>query len=190
MTTVLAVAGSARRGGNTDMLLEGALDVMRGRGAAVETIVPRRLDITPCRSCGGCDATGVCVIKDVMQDLYVRFSEADHVVVAAPVYFTSVPGHVKVLIDRFQCFWVRTFRLGEPPQPRRRGMFLCAGGMASERFFTCSRSVVGSWMASLNMRCAVSRFFPGVDAEDGVRRRPEYLDEVRAAAEELLAGGA
>jgi multimeric flavodoxin WrbA len=190
MSRVLAIAGSARRGGNSDSLLEAALDVLRARGAEVRTIIPRELHVEPCRSCGGCQETGVCVISDALRDMYHEFAEADHIVVGSPVYFTSLPGHLKVLIDRFQCLWVRTFRLADPPQPRRRGMFLCIGAMRRQKFYACSRSVVAAWMACLNMECAVSRFFPGLDAPHDQSKFPDYLEEARKAAEELLGGGA
>ena len=189
MTGVLAVAASARRGGNTDAVLESALGALKEHGATVQTVIPQRLAISPCRACRGCWETGCCVVQDEMQELYVRFSEADHVVVAAPLYFTSLPGQFKVLIDRFQCFWVRTYRLGQPPQPRRTGMFLCAGAMDKERYFGCSLTIVKTWMASLNMGCAVSRYYPGVDEKDDVRtRHPEYLEDARRAAAELFEG--
>ncbi|MHC4592795.1 MAG: flavodoxin family protein [Planctomycetota bacterium] len=190
MTDVLAIAASARRGGNSDAVLETALDVMRERGANVETIYPRKLSITPCRSCNGCWETGRCVVKDEMQELYIRFCEVDHIVVASPLYFTSLPGHFKVLIDRFQCFWVQTFRLGEPPEPRRTGMFLCVSALRRKRYFDYTLTIVKSWMASLNMACPVARLYPGVDERtDLVTNHPEYLDDARAAALELLEGG-
>ena len=189
MTDVLAIAASARRGGNSDAVLEAALDAMRERGATVETIVPRRLEIKPCFSCDGCWDTGKCVVKDALQDMYPRFVQADHIVVAAPLYFTSLPGHCKVLIDRFQCFWVRTFRLKSPPEPRRRGMLLCVSAEENERYYKSTRTIIRSWMASLNMKCAVERFYPGVDAKDDlVTNHPEFLDDARQAAAELLDG--
>lgn len=188
MTEVMAVAASARRGGNSDAVLESALAVFRERGAQVETIVPRDLAVSPCLSCGGCWDTGQCVQQDVMQELYVRFSEVDHVVVASPIYFTSLPGHFKVLIDRFQCFWVRSCRLGRPPQPRRTGMFLCVGAMDRERYYRGALSIVKTWMWTLNMGCPVSRFYPGLDAKDDIRKHPEYLEDARRAALRLVAG--
>ncbi len=189
MTDILAIAGSARRGGNTDAVLGSALDALRDRGATVQTVVPHLLKIQPCRACQGCRETGECVVQDEMQELYVRFSEADHVVVASPLYFTSLPGHFKVLIDRFQCFWVRTYVLGDPPQPRRTGMFLCVGAMDKERYYNCALTVVRTWMSCLNMGCAVSRFYSRVDEKgDAKARHPEYLDDARQAALQLLEG--
>jgi len=186
MGSVLAVAASARRNGNSDTLLEKALGPVREAGHTVETIIPYRLSITPCRSCHGCWETGRCVVDDEMQELYVKFCEADYLAVAAPVYFTNVPGHLKVLIDRFQCFWARTYRLGEPPEPRRRGIFLCVGGMDREAFYSCSLRVVKTWFSTLNVKCAVDRFYPGVDQKGAVDEREDYLEDARQAGRELI----
>ena len=186
MTRVLAIAGSARRGGNSDTLFERAIEGMRDLGAEIERVVPARLAIVPCRSCGGCWESGLCVVEDQMQELYVKCCEVDHVVVAAPIYFTSVPGRLKVFIDRFQCFWVRTFRLRKPPQPRRSGAFLCAGAVDRQRYYKSCRTIVATWMSVLNIKCTVSRFYPGLDEKDAAAKRGNYLDSALAAGRELL----
>jgi multimeric flavodoxin WrbA len=171
-------------------VLEAALDVLRERGAEVSVIYPRKLTITPCLSCNGCWETGRCVVQDVMQELYPQFEAADHVVIASPLYFTSLPGHFKVLIDRFQPFWVRTYRLKQLPEPRRRGMFLCVGAMNRERYYQCALTIVKTWLSCLNMACDVSRFYGGVDdRKDLATKHPDYLADARAAAEELFTPG-
>jgi len=172
MKTILAIAASARRKGNSDTLLERALEPMRQAGCSVQIIIPRELSITPCRACNGCWQTGRCVVQDEMQHLYAKFCQADHVVVASPIYFTSLPGHFKILIDRFQCFWVRTFRLGEPPQPRRTGMFLCVGAMDRDRYFKGCLTTVKTWMAVLNKGLPYDRQDVDGRAEHAVRREP------------------
>ncbi|MFP4177018.1 MAG: flavodoxin family protein [Candidatus Brocadiia bacterium] len=189
MSSVIAVAGSARRNGNSERLLDAMLDGMRevDEELEVDKIVPRELDITPCRSCNGCWETGRCVIDDCMQDLYAAFSAADHVVVASPIYFTSLPGHLKVFIDRFQCFWVRTYRLGDPPQPRRKGAFICAGAMDRRRYFESCRTTVKTWLSTLNVGCDVSRFYHGLDAKEDISERDDYLADARKAGRELRA---
>jgi len=183
---VLAIAASARRHGNSEVLLEKALEPLREAGLSVEKLVPYELSITPCRSCLGCWETGRCVVQDEMQELYVRFCEVDHVVVASPIYFTSLPGHFKVLIDRFQCLWVRTYRLGQPPQPPRIGMFLGVGAMDRQRYFKSCLTIVRTWMSTLNMRCAVSRFYPGLDEKCAAQKREDYLKDALEAGRELL----
>jgi len=191
VTTVLGVAGSGRRGGNSDAVLEAALEAISGAGAHVEMIVPAALEIRPCQACGGCWETGQCVVQDDMQELYRRFELADHLVVASPLYFTSLPGHLKSMIDRFQCFWVRAYVLHRPVRRRRTGMFLCVSAMDNRRYYDCTLTIVRTWMSVLNVGCAVSRFYPAVDGKDDLARsHPEYLEDAREAALELLGSGA
>jgi multimeric flavodoxin WrbA len=183
---VLAIAASARRRGNSDALLEAALDVCRERGADTQTIHPSKLPVSPCWSCNACFETGVCVQNDVLTDLYPRFEQADHIVVATPVYFTSVPGHFKVMIDRFQCHWARRYLLKKPLEPRRRGMCIVVGAMKRRRYYEYTATVVKTWLASLNVACPVVRFYIGLDERHDIDTHPEMLEDARRAAEEML----
>ncbi len=187
MAEILAIQGSARRGGNSDSLLGSALGALQKAqdGSEIETLTASELDITPCRSCHGCWETGICVIDDRMQQVYRQCLEAEHIIVSAPVYFTSLPGQLKVMIDRFQCFWVRTYRLGSPPRPRRSGMFLCIGAMDDTRFFDSASLIIRTWMSTLNMKCKVARFYHGLDAPGDFEHHPDYLKDAAAAAKEL-----
>lgn len=187
MSRVLAIAASARRNGNSDTLLEKALEPIRRQGASVEIVSPHQLSVTPCRSCGACWKTGRCVINDVMQEMYVKCCDVDHILVASPIYFTSLPGHFKLFIDRFQCFWARTFLLGDPPQPHRSGAFICVGAMERERHFKNALSIVRTWMLTLNMKCKVTRFCPGLDGTDEVLTRQDYLEAAFEVGRRLLA---
>ncbi len=188
MANILAIKGSARRGGNSDTVLQAALEALQREeeGLELKTITPRELEIAPCRSCHGCWDTGKCVINDEMQEIYQQFLEARSIVVSAPVYFTSVPGHLKVMIDRFQCFWASTYRLGKPPEPRRNGMFLCVGAMERTEFFKNSSLIIRTWLSTLNVKCRVQRFYPGLDAPEDILEHTEYNQDAAKAALELL----
>lgn len=85
--------------------LEAASDVLvEGKGKKASTLL---LDITDfnIRHCTGCDA---CVRQrpcpenehDDMPKLEEKLTQADAVIIAAPSYFTSVPGVLKDLMDR------------------------------------------------------------------------------------------
>ncbi len=188
MADVIAVCSSARRHGNSEHLLDNMLEGMASQTANIEVqkVVPREMSITPCRSCNACWETGECVVQDEMQNMYTRFCEADHVILATPIYFTSLPGHAKVFIDRFQCFWVRTYRLGKPPEPEREGAFLCVGAMDRKNYFQCTSHIVKTWFSTLNITCQVSRFYPDLDAKDDVLDRDDHRESARRAGEELI----
>ena len=61
MLKVLGILGSARQGGNTELLLENTVDGAKAAGAEVELIRLSNLKINPCTNCGGCDEDGECI---------------------------------------------------------------------------------------------------------------------------------
>ena len=87
----LGIAGSPRRGGNTEMLLDRFLAGAEGAGAAVEKVVAARLKIAGCVACDGCWEDGHCVVQDDFQAVYEKLVAADVIVLAAPLYFWSLP---------------------------------------------------------------------------------------------------
>ncbi|TET62563.1 flavodoxin family protein, partial [Candidatus Aerophobetes bacterium] len=99
---VLGLFGSPRRGGNTDLLLEEMLKGAESRGAKIERIFLSDLDISDCRECRSCEATGNCVVRDKMQEIYSKLMEADYIVLASPIFFYGVTAQVKRMIDRCQ----------------------------------------------------------------------------------------
>ena len=56
--------------------------------------------IAPCLACYGCRGAGVCVQKDDMAAILDKMVAADVLVLATPVYFYSMDGQLKTLIDR------------------------------------------------------------------------------------------
>ena len=66
-TKVLGIYGSPRKRGNTDQLLDSALEGARSAGGETRSIYARDLEMSGCLECGGCDKTGICVVKDDMQ---------------------------------------------------------------------------------------------------------------------------
>ena len=90
---VLILSGSPRKDGNSDILCN---EFMRGTiesGNEVEKI------------CYACRNTGVCAIKDDMDEVMQKLIDADVIVLASPVYFYSIDAQLKALIDRTVCRW-------------------------------------------------------------------------------------
>ena len=112
--TVLGIYGSPRPGGNSDILLDRALEGAGAGGAEVDRIYARDLKISGCLECGGCDETGACVIPDEMDDLYPKLREAEVIIMAAPMFFYGVPAQLKALVDRSQALWSKR-RLEKTP---------------------------------------------------------------------------
>lgn len=97
---VLVLAGSPRKGGNSDILCG---ELMRGAqesGNTAEKVYLQDLNVAPCRACYGCRGTKECVQKDSMAGLLQKMIDADVIVLATPVYFYSMDGQMKTVIDR------------------------------------------------------------------------------------------
>jgi len=185
---VLGIAGSPRRGGNTDLLLEEALRGAAGWGVEVETIVLSDLDITPCQHCDACFEKGVCRIKDDMQMVYGKLEEADGVVLSFPVQFLGPPAPVKVMIDRGQALWARKYLLKIPPlgdERHRKGLLLSVGGMKLTHLFEPSVMIVKAWFRVLDIEYIGELTFPGVDEKGVITKHPDALQQAFAAGKKL-----
>lgn len=102
---ILAVLGSPRKNGNTDLLLkkyiEGASSV--NDDAKIETIFLQEKNISPCTSCYACKkgSKRECIINDDMKDIYPKIKEADVMVLATPIYWWNISAQLKIFIDRW-----------------------------------------------------------------------------------------
>lgn len=97
---VLILSGSPRKYGNSDMLCEQFAKGASENGSPVEKIYVQDLKIGGCRACYACRNSHVCVQKDDMESLLGKMIEADVIVLATPVYFYSMDGQMKTMIDR------------------------------------------------------------------------------------------
>lgn len=97
---ILGLSCSPRKEGNTEILLDEALQGAKHEGAEVELFSVSEKDIKPCDGCGTCYGAGECRIEDDMQSLYHKLLEADGIIFGTPIYFYSMTAQAKTVIDR------------------------------------------------------------------------------------------
>lgn len=97
---VLVLSASPRRQGNSDSLADEFIRGAKESNNDVEKIFLRDRRIEYCNGCNACLKTQKCVIKDDMEEILEKMSEADTIVMATPVYFYSISAQMKTLIDR------------------------------------------------------------------------------------------
>ena len=186
---VLGIAGSPRRGGNTDLLLAEVLKGAASKGAEVKTIILSQLEISPCQHCDACLETGRCKVKDDMQEVYDELANADRIVLASPVHFMGVTAQTKAMIDRCQALWVRKYRLKLPPlgdKRERKGLFVSVGGMKLANLFEPALATVKSLFKVLDIAYAGELLFPGVDEKGAITKNPEALHNAFLAGQRLV----
>jgi len=178
---VLGIYGSARKGGNSDQLLDRALEGAEASGAVVSRVYARDLKISGCRACGGCDKTGKCVIKDEMADVYPLFEEADIIFLASPIYFYALTGQVKLLIDRAQAMWSKRFLEKTPEQRKKfdsgKGYLIGVGATNGKNLFEGVQLTARYFFDALDMSYEGGIFFRKLDKKDAVREHPEMFQE-------------
>jgi len=186
---VLGIAGSPRRGGNTDLLLN---EVMRGaasRGAEVKTVILKNLKIAPCQHCDACLEAGNCRIQDDMQMVYRELEAADRIVLASPIQFMTVTAHMKAMIDRCQALWARKYVLKIPPlgeERERRGLFIAVGGRTVVDLFEPALATVKALFNTLNITYAGDLLFRGIDEKGAITKHPDASKQAFLAGQKLV----
>jgi multimeric flavodoxin WrbA len=100
---VLAVNGSARKQGNTSLLIEAVFAPLRAAGIECEVVELAGKDIRGCTACSKCiaKADGKCYgRRDDGNEIIERMAEADGIILGGPVYFADVTPEIKALMDR------------------------------------------------------------------------------------------
>lgn len=100
---VLAINGSPREGGNTEILLQNVLAPLTAKGWETELVQVGGKKLRGCTACAKCFETkdNTCIIKnDMFNELFEKILRADAIILGTPTYFTDVSAELKGLIDR------------------------------------------------------------------------------------------
>lgn len=188
MPKLLGISGSPRKNGNTEILLDAALDAAREAGAEVEKVRLADLNFEPCRNCGGCDKTGECVVDDEMQGLYTKFIEFDRFIIASPIFFKGITAQTKAMIDRCQCLWAAKYVLEKPrctQPPERLGVFISTCGASDRSMFGPALSTIKSFYIVLNIEYHAELLAEGIDKKGAVKSHPDLLTKAKELGESL-----
>lgn len=102
---ILALIGSPRIGGNTDMIVDRVLQGSQSCGHTVEKVYLFDHQIMPCLDCRRCKKNDfTCALRDGMSEIYTKLEDADLIVFGTPVYWYGPTAKMKLLIDRMRPF--------------------------------------------------------------------------------------
>jgi len=98
----IAICGSPRANGNTELLLTRCLDKLAGSGIETQLITLHGKKIHGCMACGACRQRqdGACAIDDDFAEVFEAIKAADIIVVGSPVYFGSATPELMAVLDR------------------------------------------------------------------------------------------
>ena len=99
---VLVISSSLRAGSNSDQLADAFVKGAKDAGHDVEKIQLKGKKISFCLGCLACQKTktGHCIQKDDADDIIQKIKNADVVVFASPIYYYTLSGQLKTLLDR------------------------------------------------------------------------------------------
>jgi len=100
---VVAFNGSARKDGNTAILIRRVFSQLEAEGIETELVQLAGKTIKGCIACGKCFKNKdkrCAVTDDFANECIEKMLEADGIILGSPVYFSDVTSEMKALIDR------------------------------------------------------------------------------------------
>jgi multimeric flavodoxin WrbA len=100
---VTAFNGSARKQGNTAILIKHVFGELEKEGIETELIELAGSKIQGCTACYKCfdKKDGHCAVKnDIVNDCIDKMVEADGIILGSPTYFADITSEMKALIER------------------------------------------------------------------------------------------
>lgn len=97
---VLILSSSPRKGGNSETLAAAFAKGAQEAGNQVEIVYLREKKYGFCKGCLACLKLGHCVIDDDAVKIAAKMHDADVLTFATPIYYYSVSGQLKTMLDR------------------------------------------------------------------------------------------
>ena len=98
---VLAINGSARRDGNTAILINTVFEELHKEEIETEMVQLSGRIIEPCKACWACGGRKNCVQgKDLFQDIFEKMTQADGIILGSPVYTANISANMQAFLER------------------------------------------------------------------------------------------
>lgn len=183
---VVGFVGSPRKGGNTDVLVQKALEGAQTKGAETRIFYLNDLNIKGCQACMACKTKmDSCVQKDDMTTLYQEISEADGVVIGSPIYMGNITGQAKVFLDRWYAFVTGDFK--SRLAPGKKALIVLPQGQPDANLFTGTGKGISGVLKFLVKMDSETLIAPGVRDKGAVANNAEIMAKAAEAGARLVA---
>ncbi|MDE7327952.1 MAG: flavodoxin family protein [Lachnospiraceae bacterium] len=183
---VLAINASARKDGNTAILINTVFEELDKAGIETEMVQLSGNTIKPCRACWACSGQKNCVQKkDLFQEIFEKMTRADGIILGSPVYTANISANMQAFLERASVVtdmnreenWFR-YKVGAAVTAARRGGALNTLDAMYHFFMLQNMFVVGSsyWaMAYGQMPGDACKDEEGLDTMRNLGRNMVYL---------------
>ena len=177
---LLAVVGSCRLKGNTNYLVDRALDVAVKLGAKTEKLVISQYKVNPCLGHENCASFDSCQQKDDTGWILDKFCEADAVILATPVYYYNVSAQMKAFIDRNYFL----YKHNRKSQARVVGIIVVAASEGIEETVHTLKQFIGE---SFDVNGDKLLIVSGYATKPGeVKDNPELVEEAQGLGRQIM----
>lgn len=181
---VLAINGSARKDGNTGILLNQVLKELQKEGIKTELVQLAGQVIQPCKACWACGGQENCVHpKDRFREIFAKMKQADGILLGSPVYSANISANMQALLERAAVVGdlnpgLLSHKVGAAVAAARRGGALNAVDAMNHFFLNHEMFVAGStyWnMAYGQLPGDVEKDAEGLSNMENLGRNMAYL---------------
>jgi len=191
---ILAFAGSPRRYGNSETLLDWVLGSMiADQDVVIDKVPLDEADINPCRGCNACEKLNKCIQRDGMDIYHDKIIAADIILLSSPIYCMGIASQPKALIDRAQVFRSRKYVLKLPVVPperkgKRLGVFLATAGQNWSHVFDAAVPSVKCFFHVIDIKDADISYLMinGVDEKGAIDLHPTARTDAENLGKSLI----
>jgi len=187
---VLTLLGSPRKGANSDTLARLIGKSIEEGGGTVEYVYLNSLNLRPCQGCGGCEKSGICVVKDDMGPIYDAVDQADRILLVSPVYFYGLSAQCKIFGDRMQAHWARKYLLKERFRQGegRKGYLVSTAATKGQKIFDCSILTTKYIYDAVDVEYGGGFVVKGVDAKKAVLQLQNEMNRATQFGKDIIEG--
>lgn len=176
---VLVITSSYRKGGNSDSLAEAFANGAREAGNEVEIISLADKTIGFCKGCLACGKTQKCVINDDAVEIAEKMKNAETIAFATPVYYYSVSGQLKTMLDRANPLFTTDYNF--------RDIYLLASAAEDgEETVTGTQTALQGWIDCYDNAHFAGTVFAGGVTDKGAIVGHKALEEAYNTGREIL----
>jgi len=187
MTSVLGIAGSPRRAGNSTTLMKAVLAGAAASGAAGKIFHLNDFLFHGCQGCSPCTQDATCRIQDDLTPVLEALRGADIWVLASPIYYDGVSGQMKLFFDRCRHLTHEGVRLKpQLPGPRAAALIVTHEDKPRHDYPDTARHLAKylSWMGDFDPVEVVA--FSELGPADAAAQRPWLIRQARELGEGLV----
>ena len=182
----LVINGSPRKNGDTEALVNAFISHLNGEIKTISCCS----DISPCIDCRYCWENTGCALNDGMQEVYRFLETCDNIVLASPIWFSSLSGPLLNILSRVQAIWAASYFQKKNLLPKeKKGVIILAGAQPETKDIPTRTAI--SIMKYLNVHRPSVSIIYSLDTNHLPASQDELaLEKCREAADILNTGEA